>query len=184
MSIVLRAVLAVVIATPAAAYAQYVPPPAPVVVTEPPPGPPEKHIGLLLQLGSHGLGIEAALDMIPYVQIAVGGSGSLDQERGRVVVGREEGVFAENLALVRPFDVRFQGQHPVPLRGLEQLEQHLAACAACARDHAELRKMEQVMDQLYREERPDVGVDGRTALQARLGALPRHARHGDRDEPR
>jgi len=76
----------VLVLAPAVAHAQYVPPAAPVVVEEPPPGPPEKHIGLLLQLGSHGLGIEAALDMIPYVQIAVGGSGSLDQERGRIVV--------------------------------------------------------------------------------------------------
>ena len=43
----------------------------------------------------------------------------------------------------------------------------------------------QVQDQRRRDaERLDVGVEGRREVQARLGLLPRHARHGHRDQAR
>lgn len=48
--------------------------------------PSPKVVGLLVQFGNHGLGLEADLDLIPYVQIGAGVSGNLSHERARVIL--------------------------------------------------------------------------------------------------
>ena len=54
-----------------------------------------------------------------------------------------------------------------------EVEQHSATCAECAQALAESRKLEQMMDDLFVNERPNAGLEARAIAKLRKARLRR-----------